>query len=332
MANKKVVLVDSTKNDGFEEFYTVQREILEKNGIDFVLEDCKNEDDVIAKCKDADALLVVSLQITPKAIEALDNCKVMVRYGIGYDAIDVEAATKKGIMVCNIPDYCIEEVATHTIALMLAAIRKICFYNNQLIDGKWLVNSGYSIRRLSTMTLGLVGFGHIARQTAKYAQAFGMTIYAYDPFVTEEQMAALNVKKMDLDELCRNSDVVSVHVPLNEQTRHIINKDNIAIMKDGVILINTSRGPQVCEEDLIAAVKSGKVKAAGLDVCESEPISIPHHPLFETGNIIVTPHAAYYSEEASVDLWSKAAQTVANVLNGEIPHNIVCLLYTSRCV
>ena len=321
MSRPKVVLVDSTATDGFD--YTIQKNILEQNGMDLIIEDCHLEDEIIEACKDADAIMVFNKQITPRIINSLTKCKVMVRYGIGYDVIDVEAATKRGILVCNVPDYCVEEVATHTMALMLAVIRKICFYNSELKEGTWLVNEGYPIRRMSTMTLGLVGFGHIARQTAKYAQAFGMNILAYDPYLPEEKMVENGAKKVTLEELCQKSDVISVHVPLNEETRHIINRDNIAKMKDGVILINTSRGPLVCEKDLIEAVKSGKVMAAGLDVCESEPITVPHHPLLEAGNIIVTPHAAYNSLEATDELLEKAALSVVRVLKGEVPYNTV---------
>jgi D-3-phosphoglycerate dehydrogenase len=314
----KVYMVDRYNSAEFRVL-----DIFKNNGIEFIIENCKTEQEVIDQCADADALLVVYFPITKRIISHLDHCKVIMRYGIGYENVDVEAATEKGIAVCNLPDYCIPEVATHAMALILDAVRKTRRLHNELHKGIWSKDLGADVHRLSELTLGLLGFGNIARTLAQYAKPFGISLIAYDPYIPENVFAQLGVKKVELDELFATSDIISIHVPLTPQTRHLINKANIAKMKDQVIIINTSRGPIICEADLVDALQAGKIKAAGLDVFEAEPIKDKNHPLLQFDNVTVTPHVSYGSVESREDMLQKASKTIVTVLSGEIPYNAV---------
>ena len=317
----KAIVVDKNSADGLD--YSIQKKIFEENGIEFVLEDCQTEDEIIEKCKDADALLVIYRQITPRIMDALEHCKVILRYGIGYDVIDVKAATERGIKVCNSPVHCLDEVATHTIAMILAMERQLVFYNDLVKRGQWLANAGFKPHRLSSQTLGFVGFGHIARRAAEFAKGFGFRMIAYDPFLPEEVVKASGAEKVELDQLFAEADIVSLHTPLMDSTFHLIDKEAITKMKDGVMIVNTSRGPIIAIDELMEAVKEGKVKSAALDVVEGEPITVANHPLFETGRIICSPHAAYNSVEAEQQMMEVLAQTATDVLNGKNPANIV---------
>lgn len=317
----KAIVADKNSADGLD--YSIQKKIFEENGIEFVLEDCQTEDEIIEKCQDADALLVIYRKITPRIMDALKNCKVILRYGIGYDVIDVDAATERGIKVCNSPLHCLDEVATHTVAMILAMERQLVFFNDLVKQGKWLANAGFKPHRLSTQTLGFVGFGNIARRAAEFAKGFGFHMIAYDPFLDAEKMEAHGVEKVSFDQLLEQADVISIHTPLLDSTYHLINRESISRMKDNVMIVNTSRGPIIAIDDLVQAVKSGKVRAAALDVVEGEPIVEPGHPLFETGRIICSPHAAYNSVEAEAQMMEVLAQTAVDVLNGKNPMNIV---------
>ena len=317
----KAILVDKSSADGLD--YEIQKKIFEENGVQFIIEDCQTEDEIIERCSDADALLVIYKKITPRIMDNLKNCKVILRYGIGYDVIDVAAATERSIKVCNSPTHCLDEVATHTIAMLLAIERKLIMYHENVKEGKWLANAGFKPHRLSSQTLGFIGFGNIARRAAEFAKGFGFTMIGYDPFLKDEVFESLGVRKVSLDELFAHSDVISIHTPLVEETFHLINKDTIAKMKDGVMIVNTSRGPIICEEDLLEAVKSRKILAAALDVIESEPVTIKNHPLYDIGNIIISPHAAYNSVEAENQMMGVLATTAVKILNGENTSNIV---------
>lgn len=317
----KAVVVDKNSADGLD--FDIQRKIFEQNGIEFELYDCKTEDEIISCCQDADAVLVIYKKITPRIINEMKRCKVILRYGIGYDVIDVRAATDRGIMVCNSPTHCLDEVATHTVAMILAMERKLFFYNDVVRSGQWLANAGSKPHRLSVQTLGFIGFGNIAKRTAEFAKEFGFRMISYDPFSTAEAMNYFDVEKVELDELLRSSDVISIHTPLLDSTYHLVNKENIEKMKDGVLIVNTSRGPVIAIDDLMEAVKTGKVGAAALDVVEGEPITEADHPLFETGKIICTPHAAYNSVEAEEQMMEVLAQTAVMVLEGQHPSNVV---------
>jgi D-3-phosphoglycerate dehydrogenase len=316
----KAVLVDKRSlTDGYE----IEKEIFNQKNINFRLGDSRTDDEILELCQDADAVMTVYQNLSGKVISNLDNCKVIVRYGIGFDNVDIEAATKKGIKVCNIPDYCMEEVATHTVSLILALTRNLKILNLNIGAGEWNDFSSSPSHRLTTQTLGLVGFGKIAREVAKYTKAFGFKQIAYDPFLPEEAFQTIGVEKVTLEKLFIESDFISLHLPLNEETRHIINKDSLCFMKNNTVIINTSRGPLINQDDLIDAIKKEQIGGAGLDVLEVEPLTDTSHELLSLKNVIVTPHIAYKSVESAALLHEKAAKTVCNVLAGEDVYNIV---------
>lgn len=317
----KAIVVDKNSADGLD--FSIQTKIFEEAGIECEIYDCQNEEEIIEKCSDADAMLVIYRKITPRIMDACPHLKVILRYGIGYDCIDVDAATERGIKVCNSPHHCLDEVATHTMALMLAAERRIVAYNDEVREGGWKANIFEKPHRLSTQTLGFIGFGNIARRTADFAAAFGFHMLAYDPYLPEEVIASKGAEKVELDELYARSDVISIHTPLFDSTYHLINKDSIKKMKNGVIIVNTSRGPIIDLDDLLEALKTDKIKTAALDVLETEP-NVDTEKIFENKDkIIVTPHTAYNSVEAENQMMEVLAKTAVDVLNGKNPDNIV---------
>jgi D-3-phosphoglycerate dehydrogenase len=301
--------------------------LFQENGIEYIKSYTVDDDEIVEMSKDSDVIITILKAFPEELINRLSsNIKGIVRPAIGFDIIDVEAATKRGIYVSNIPDYSTEEVAVQAMSLMLDVVRKNTLYNNAIKRGEWVKQTlilGPTPRRLSTLTLGILGFGNIAKNVAKYAQGFGINVVAYDPFITEEVFADRGVKKVTLDELYSVADIITIHIPLLEDTYHMINKDSITKMKDGVIIINTARGPLVCEEDLIDALESGKVSAAGLDVFEVEPLNNANNKLLKMENVVVTPHIGYYSKEAFAELEYKSVLTAINLCNGEVTYNVI---------
>lgn len=269
---------------------------------------------VLAVAADADAVLNTYLPWTADSIGRLEKCRIIARYGIGFDNVDLQAAADAGIVVTNVPDYSVEEVATHALALILASLRKVVGANDAIRTGTWSIDNFRPIRRLSTLTVGLVGYGRIARRIAAPLQALGADIIAHDPYL---QKGSDLPPLLELDTVLGRSDIVSLHLPLTDETRGIIGTEALARMKPGSILINTSRGPLVDLDALTAALKEGTIGAAGLDVFDVEPLD----PARVQGvpNVIVTPHMAYYSEEALEESQRKAATQVIKVLTGETP-------------
>ncbi len=317
---KKFVMLDAHTLP--EADYHQEKEILDGK-VTCVIANCKTLEDIKREAFDADYIGVVYQKITSEVLDLMPNLKLIVRYGIGYDVVDVEECSKRNILVCNIPTYCIEDVASHAAALMLDVVRKVTMYDHEIKNGNWDVSFGYDNHRLSVMTLGLIGFGHIAQKLSTYIKAFGTNIIAYDPYLDDSVFEKYGVKKVSLDKLLENSNIISLHCACTEQTKHIINQSNISKLKDGVLLVNTSRGALVENQALIAALKSGKIAAAGLDVNEDEPIKDKNHPLLALKNLVITPHSAYNSVEASDEQHKDAAKTVINVDKGEIPFNCV---------
>jgi D-3-phosphoglycerate dehydrogenase len=271
---------------------------------------------------DCDALLnTYAGPITAETMARMPNCKIIARYGIGVDTIDLAAATAAGIIVTNNPTYCIEEVAEHTMALLLACARKIAFYDRAVRGGSWAVPPGKPIFRMAGSTIGLVGFGNIARQVAVRAASFGMRVLFADPVVKEGQFKVPG-KKVALEKLLKESDFVSVHPPLTPNTRGMINDDAFAKMKPGAFLINCSRGPVVDTAALVRALDGRKIAGCALDTVDPEPLPDPH-PLRGRDNVICTPHAAWYSEKAMVGLQEGAPNEVRRVLTGQWPVNVV---------
>jgi len=306
------------------EYKTLEYEerVVEKNGGLLLKNQCKTEEDVIKAAREADALLVQYAPIGRKVFEALPNLKAVGRYGVGVDVVDLQAATDHGVCVVNVPDYCEEEVSDQALALIMACARKIVLLNDDVKNGNWDFNVAKPIFRLRGKVLGLVGFGKIPRRLAKKAAAIGSEVIAYDPFVDEKLATQLDVKLVELNELMATSDFVSVHAPLTDNTRHMISTKELKLMKPSAYIINTARGPIIDEEALIEALKNKQLAGAGLDVTEKEPIE-QNNPLLKMENVIITPHIAWYSEEAQVELQTKAAQGVVDVLKGKKPAYLV---------
>jgi D-3-phosphoglycerate dehydrogenase len=313
----KVVITDSDYGS-----FEIEKEELNKIDAEVVLGQCKSEDEIIKIAKDADGLLVEYNSITRRVIESLQKCKVIARYGIGVDNIDIKAATEHGICIVNVLNYCIDEVSDHTIALLLALIRKIVLLNNTVKKGIWDFKISKPIFRLSNMELGLVGFGHIARMVSHKAQAFGLNVLAYDPYISSSIMTQNKVKKVNLEDLLAEADIISLHVPLTKTTKYMFTEKEFKLMKDKAFIINTGRGPLIKEKDLYRALKEKWIAGAALDVTEKEPID-SNNDLLKLDNIIITPHVSFYSDESLKDLQRSAAKGVAQVLKGEIPSYIV---------
>lgn len=280
---------------------------------------------LIDACRDADACLVPGQFFTEEVLSKLERCRVLVRYGVGYDTIDVDAASKHNILVVNIPDFCQPEVANHALALLLDCAKKISRLDRWMRTGGW---QGGRAPFLSPMgpihgeTVGLIGFGAIARTFHRSVAALDMKVLAYDPFVSQELAASLNVELVSLDELLRRSDYVSIHVPLMAATKGLISAEKLALMKPSAYLINTSRGPVVDETALIAALQNGQIAGAGLDVFEQEPLA-SDSPLLRMENVTVTPHTASYADETFRIMFRRVGEEAALALRGQMPHTPV---------
>lgn len=316
MAQAKVVLTDYVWDS-----LDVEKKTLEGLA-ELVALQTKKPEEFAAQAADCDALLnTYAGPITADVMAKMPKCRIIARYGIGVDTIDLDAATAAGIIVTNNPTYCIEEVAEHTMALLLAAARKIVFYDRLVRAGRWEVPPGKPLFRLAGATLGLVGFGNIARQVALRAAAFGMNVLFSDPFVREGQFDAPGTAA-SLDEVLARSDFVSVHPPLTRETRGMIGDDALGRMKKTAWLINCSRGPIVDTDALVRALDGGRIAGAALDTTDPEPLPDPH-PLRNRDNVIINPHVAWYSETAMKGLQAGAPGEVRRVLTGEWPVNVV---------
>lgn len=275
-------------------------------------------EDILEVARDADAIIVCYAKITAEVINQLTRCKVIGRTGLGVDNIDIPAAAAKNIVVTYVPDYCLREVSDHAMALILALARKVTLANKLAQEGRWEMPAVQPINRLEGRVLGLVGFGNIPRTLVPKAKAFGLKVITADPYVAEEHLKALDVENVSFDELLAQSDFVSVHAPLLPQTHHLFNADAFAKMKKGAIIVNTARGPLIDETALMAALDSGHLGGAGLDVIETEPMP-KDSPLIGRDNLILTPHTGFYSVESLIELQTKCATDVGHVLQGEPP-------------
>ena len=299
-----------------------EHRVLDPLGVELRPGQCRSEEEIIALAQEADAVLNCYAKMTARVIGELKRCRVIARYGIGVDNVDLVAATRARILVTNVPDYCVDEVSDHALALLLALARRVVAADQTVKGGAWDVVAHAGIRRLRGQTLGLLGFGKTARALAAKAQALGMQALAVDPFVNVETMVRLSVRATDMDTLLAQSDVVSVHVPLSPETRGIVGECALARMKPTAFLINTSRGGLVDERALAAALKAGRLAGAALDVLATEPPPADH-PLRQVPNVILTPHLAFYSRDSVVELQTKAAEEVARALRGEPPRSPV---------
>jgi D-3-phosphoglycerate dehydrogenase / 2-oxoglutarate reductase len=272
--------------------------------------------DILAVARDADAILVTYAKLHRDVLGQLTRCKAIGRFGLGVDNIDLPAAKEFGIAVNYVPDYCLREVSDHAMALLLSLARKVPLANKLVQSGRWEVPPIVPLRRLEGQVLGLVGFGNIPRTLAPKAKAFGLKVITYDPYVSQEALATTGVESTSFDDLLARSDFISVHAPLQPATRGLMNAKAFAKMKKGAYLINTARGPLIDEAALIAALDSGRLGGAALDVVTTEPLA-KDSPLIGRDNVILTPHTAFYSEEALEELQTKCASDVARVLSGE---------------
>lgn len=293
-----------------------EEEALSKIGAEFVKCQCQTEQELIEATCDADAVLVQYAHITRNVMAQMKKCRTIVRYGVGLDCIDLNAATDHGIMVANVPDYGLEDIADHAIALMLTLARKITQLNQAVHKGLWDYKLAKPLFRLRGKTLGLIGFGRIARMTADKAKAFGMDVLAFDPYVDKTTAESYQVKLADFDTVLSSADILSLHVPVTDQTVHLMNEEALDRMKNNCILVNTARGALVDEAALINALENGKIAGAGLDVSEEEPIN-PENKLLTMTNVVITPHSAWYTEEAQQSLQQQAAQEIVRALTGE---------------
>src|SRR5688572_11490767 len=273
------------------------REVLSRVGAQLELASAATPEAIMPLAKDADAILVTYAKITGEMIRDLKKCKIISRFGIGVDNVDIAEATKKGIVVTKVPDYCIDEVSDHTMALLLAAVRKIPMISTQVHGGTWKMPNVVPIGRLRGSTLGLVGFGRIPQLVVPKAKAFGMKVLAYDPFVPKEVFAGLGVESVDFATLLKTSDYVSIHSPLVPETKGLFNADAFKQMKKTAYVVNTARGPIIDEAALAAALDAGEIAGAALDVMTQEPPG-DKSPLFGRDNVIITPPTSFYSEEA----------------------------------
>jgi D-3-phosphoglycerate dehydrogenase len=273
-------------------------------------------EDILAVALDADAILVTYAKLTGDLLRQLQRCKAIGRFGLGVDNIDLVTAKEMGIAVNYVPDYCIREVSDHAMALLLSLIRKIPLSNALVQAGRWEMPAVVPITRIEGTVLGLIGFGNIPRLLAPKAQAFGMTVHAYDPFAKPEVFKAAGVMSVDLDALLGTCDYVSVHAPLLPETRGLLNAETFGKIKRGAYVVNTARGPLIDEAALAAALDSGQVGGAALDVVTTEPLA-KDSPLLGRDNVIITPHTAFYSVEALAELQTKCASDVARVLSGQ---------------
>ena len=287
-------------------------------------------DEIIAAAEDCDALLVVSSSIPRQVIERLRKCRVISRLGAGTDKIDITAATECGILVTNVPDFCLNEQAEHTMTLLLAFNRRLPFMMQAMREGNWTARSHPNVHRLSGQSLGLVGFGASAQAVAVRAAAFGMQIQAWvrSPEKYKDIAAKLNTRLMPLDRLLSSSDYISLHVPLTSETRGMIGKSRLSLLKSNAVLVNTARGALIDEPALIEALQSGRIAGAALDVFDginvfAEPGPPAKHPFFELDNVILTPHCAGSSVESSLDSKTRGSRNAAMVLSGQLPSYIV---------
>ena len=279
------------------------------------------EDDVIADIRDAEVVLFTATKINERVINSLEKCKLIIRYGIGYDNVDLEAAAKRGIYVCNAPNYGIQDVAEHALALIFATAKKIVPMHERARAGLWGPGMPPFIR-LAGKTIGFVGFGNIGKALCKMTNGLSMRPLVYDPFVTEEAIADYGAEKVDIETLLANSDFVSIHMPLNDGTRHFFDKCLLEKMKNTAILINTSRGPIVNECDLIDALDKGIIAGVGLDVFEDEKNPIDER-LTSSPNAVLTPHVAWNTDVALVAIHEEVGDNVVRYLKGERPNSIV---------
>ena len=300
----------------------IERAILAEVGAELIVAETGAEEELIRLAPQADAILTCWQRTTAAVLDAAPRCRTVGRYGIGLDNIAVGRATELGILVTNVPDFCFDEVAEHALALLLACSRKIVAFARDTDRGIWNLAAGRPIARLRGQTLGLIGYGGIARALAERARGLGLNVLAYTPRLTPGPLPEGGRATNDLAEVLRAADYISIHAPATDETRGLFDARTLRLMKPTAYLINTARGALVDEADLHTALTEGWIAGAAIDVLTREPAAADH-PLLALPNTIVTPHAAFYSEESTIELQRKTATQAALVLSGQTPPNIV---------
>ncbi|MWV38853.1 C-terminal binding protein [Natrialba sp. INN-245] len=295
---------------------SIERNTLEDAGYSVRDIQAETEEEIIRHCKNSVALLNQYQTISERVFTELEQLEVIGRYGIGVDTIDLSTATEYGVAVVNVPEYCINEVAEHTIALLLSIYRQIPNYDRQFRDGEWDWKAGQPLHRFSESTIGLVGFGQIPRKVAESLDGFNLRIVASDPNVDKDTMADYGVKKVNFESLVDTAEVISIHTPLIESTQNLFDEEVFKQMRNDAILINTSRGGVVNTDDLIGALQDDHIRGAAIDVLADEPPK-KDNVLRSIDDVIVTPHTAWYSEESIQELRRTVAENVLQVLRGE---------------
>jgi D-3-phosphoglycerate dehydrogenase / 2-oxoglutarate reductase len=301
----------------------IEEELLEGAGLRALRADCTTGDEVIERCKGAEALIVQWVPIGERVLDALPTVRFISRLGIGYDMIDVEAASRHGVAVANTPDYCIEEVVAHTLALILDRVRGITPHDRSMRQGAWAPIAAFpAAGRPSALTLAVIGYGRIGSRVAAAAAAIGFDVVVHDPVVPAERIAGDGLRAVNLDEALAESHVVTLHAPLTEATRHLIDAERLATMREGAVLVNTCRGGLVDEDALVEALRSGRLGGAALDVFEREPLD-PDSRLRGLPQVTLSSHSAWYSPASLHDLPVYATRQVIEFLRGEPVDSIV---------
>jgi D-3-phosphoglycerate dehydrogenase / 2-oxoglutarate reductase len=312
-------LVVLKTDPGVIEVGAAERAMLGDVGARLVERPCLTEEDLIAHGREAAAILTLDEPLTARVIASLECCRVISRFGIGVDKVDLDAATAAGIVVTNVPDYCVDEASDHALALLLAVERRIPALDAAVRQGRWDTAAvAGRVRRLRGRRAGVVGFGRLGARFARKAAALGLEVCVHDPYVADAEIESAGAQPLPLDELLASSDIVSLHVPLTADTLHLLDRRRIFSMREGAVLVNTSRGGLVDEEALVEALEEGRLGGAGLDVFEREPPG-PDHPLLALPNVVVTSHSSHYSLESGAEMRDRAFRNVADVLAGRPP-------------
>lgn len=313
------ILIADDRHDGYDQEYEVFKNI----DTEVIVEKSLDEDVMVEAVKGVDGLLVNLSPITAKVIQAMDKCKCVARYGVGYDNVDVEALKKKGIFLANVPDYCQEDVSDHALALIMDCVRKISRKDRAVRNGQWNLIGVQPVYRLTGKVFGFLGYGGIARCLHRKIDGFNFEkVLIYDPFVKKGSLEHKNTQLVSLEQLCKEADCISVHAPLNSQTKGILGENEFKLMKNNAMVVNTSRGGLIDTKALISALKAGEIACAGLDVFEREPLEADSD-LRKLENVTLTDHTGWYSHEAIIELKTKTAQNVLSAIQGKIPKYVV---------
>lgn len=317
---KKIVALMDSRELSYE-----MQEFSKRDDVEFYNSMEKEQSKVIEIVKDADVILFTDVSINSEVIDCLEKCKLIIRYGIGYDNVDTKKAAEKGIIVCNAPNYGVVDVAEHAMSLIMACSKRLVYMNDCVRDKFWNIGEMGQSSRLAGKTIGFVGFGKIARCVCERTNAFQAKAIVYDPYVSAECLKEYKAESVSLDTLLKEADYVTLHVPLSDKTRHMLGKDEFAKMKNTAYIINTGRGGLINETELIDALENSVIAGAGLDVFETENSNLDER-ILKMQNVVLTPHVAWNTSEATVALHKEVTENVLRFLDGERPESIVNMM------